>query len=287
MSERKHNYKFSIMDLNSENPCQWCAGCGNFTILAAVKQAIVGLKIDPKDVLIVSGIGCSSKFPHYINCYGLETLHGRALPAAIGAKMSNPNLHVIVVGGDGDGFSIGVGHFLHSIRADVNITYLVLDNEIYALTKGQTSPRTRAEVVTPTSLNGGNNQFCPLTFAISNGCRFVARSSSHNLKHMKDVISRAIAFKGFAFVDIMQSCVSYYKNRDFKWFNENVGVLDGESLPNNKFEVLEFIDESNLAGKFEIGIYYEKNIEYLEDKSTKVFDNLNNIDICTCFKDFN
>ncbi len=279
-------YKFSVMDLNSVNKCQWCPGCGDFVILGSVKQALVELKIDPKDVLIVSGIGCSSKFPHYINCYGLETLHGRALPTALGAKLSNPNLHVVVVGGDGDGFSIGVGHFLHTIRADINITYLVFDNEIYALTKGQTSPRTRDGVKTPTSLDGGNNQFCPLSFAINAGCRFVARSSGSQMKHLKQTVMAAISHKGFSFVDVVQACPSYYKSRDFKWFSENVSLLDESKSFGSKFEVLEYLDNSNKNDSLEIGVFYENEIEYVEDLKTKVFDDLSGVDIKSCLKDF-
>lgn len=280
-------YKFKITDLNNKNTCQWCPGCGDFGILAAVKQSIIALEIDPKDVLIISGIGCSSKFPHYINCYGLETLHGRALPTAIGAKMSNPNLYVIVVGGDGDGFSIGAGHFLHTIRTDINITYIVLDNELYALTKGQTSPRTRDDVITPTNLRAGNNQFCPLSFAISNGCRFVSRSSSFNLRHMKETIIDAISHKGFSFVDIVQSCPSYYKNRDFKWFKENITDLGEEVSFDNKFKVLEHLEKANKEKKLEIGIFYkEKKEDYVEDKECKVFDDLSDIDVSGCLKEF-
>jgi len=280
-------YKFSLKDFGNLNQNQWCPGCGNFGILTAVKQAIIELEINPKDVLIVSGIGCSSKFPHYINCYGIETLHGRAIPTAIGAKMSNPNLHVIVVGGDGDGFSIGIGHFLHGIRSDVNITYIVLDNEIYALTKGQTSPRTQNGIKTPTSLNGYNNQFCPLSFAIINGCRFVARSSSNNLSHMKEIIVQAISHKGFSFVDIMQSCVSYYKTRDFKWFSENISELDRNICPpENKFKVLEYLEKINSKSKIEIGVFYKKEVDFVEYKKTKVFDDLDNINIYNCLKEF-
>lgn len=141
-----------IEDLNNDHTNQWCPGCGNFPILLALKQAIAQLNLNPKDVVMVSGIGCSGKTPHYINTYGIESIHGRPVAAATGVHLTNPNLTVIAVGGDGDGYGIGLNHFIQAVRRNINITYVVFNNMIYALTKGQTSP---------TSLKGTKTKSTP------------------------------------------------------------------------------------------------------------------------------
>ena len=141
--------KYTILNLNQpKNTIQWCPGCGDFGILFAIKKAILNLEINPKDVVIVSGVGCSSKLPHYIKTYGIETLHGRTLPIASAIKLANKKLHVIVISGDGDGYGIGMGHFIHTIRRNVNITYLVHNNQTYGLTKVQASPTTNKGIKT-------------------------------------------------------------------------------------------------------------------------------------------
>ncbi len=166
-------------------PTAWCPGCGNFGILKAVNQALVDLQIEPYNVLLVSGIGQAGKLPHYTRGNVLNVLHGRPLPAAIGAKIVNPGLTVIAVSGDGDGYGEGGNHFLHSVRRNHDITYLVHNNQVYGLTKGQASPTSDLGFVTKTSLEGASNPLNPLSVAIAAGASFVARGFAGDIPHLK------------------------------------------------------------------------------------------------------
>jgi 2-oxoglutarate ferredoxin oxidoreductase subunit beta len=181
----------------------WCPGCGNFGILKAVNEALVELAVDPYQVLIVSGIGQAGKLPHYTRCNTLNELHGRALPAAIGAKLANPELLVIAVGGDGDGYGEGGNHFLYSMRRNHDITYLVHNNQVYGLTKGQASPTSDAGFVTRTTPEGAGPAINPLAVAIAAGATFVARGFAGDIKHLSGLITQGINLEGFALIDIL------------------------------------------------------------------------------------
>lgn len=261
MSEKK----FSIVDLNEVNhEIQWCPGCGDFGILFAIKKAIVSLGINPKDVVVVSGIGCSGKLPHYIKTYGVEALHGRALPVATGVKFANPDLHVIVVGGDGDGYGIGVGHLVHSIRRDINLTYIVHNNETYGLTKGQASPTTKVDSKTSSTPFGVVDEpLNPLAMAISLGGSFVARGYSQDMVHLANLISEGIMHKGFSLIDVIQPCVSY-DHLGFKLNKLQVSKLESNDITdkNKAFELS--IDNSDVK---KIGIFYKSERESQESKS--------------------
>lgn len=258
-----NEYKFSIANLDPKHTSQWCPGCGNFGIVAAVKQAIIKLKIDPKDVLIVSGIGCSSKFPHYLKTYGIETIHGRALPVATGAKLANKDLHVIVVGGDGDGYGIGMGHLIHTMRRNINITYLINNNEIYALTKGQTSPTTPKGRQTPSTPNGSiETPINPMALAIAGGATFVAKSFSGDLAHMTDIIVKGMEHKGFSLIDIGQICVSYNPLMNYAWYKERIYKLEDQEGYNQKNKSWGLIHaHENQEEKLGIGVYYHSDTD--------------------------
>jgi 2-oxoglutarate ferredoxin oxidoreductase subunit beta len=199
----------------------WCPGCGDFAVLAAIQQALAALQVDPKDLAIVSGIGCSSRLPGFLNAYGLHTVHGRALPAATGIKLARPDLTVMAVGGDGDFFSIGVGHLPHAVRRDVNITCIVMDNEIYGLTKGQTSPTSPQGHVTK-STPGGNQAvpLHPLAIALSSGATYVARGFSSQPKQLAELIKMGMQHEGFSFIHTMSPCVTFYDT--YKLYKEKV-----------------------------------------------------------------
>jgi 2-oxoglutarate ferredoxin oxidoreductase subunit beta len=199
----------------------WCAGCGDFAVLAALQQAFVAIQIDPKDLAIVSGIGCSSRLPGFVQSYGLHTVHGRALPAATGLKLARPDLTVIAVGGDGDFFSIGVGHLPHAARRDVNITCIVMDNEIYGLTKGQTSPTSPyGHTTKSTPLGNQAMPLHPLALVLASGATFVARGFSSQPKHLAELIRMGIEHPGFAFIQAMSPCVTFYDT--YKLYKEKV-----------------------------------------------------------------
>ncbi|MFA6090838.1 MAG: thiamine pyrophosphate-dependent enzyme [Candidatus Gracilibacteria bacterium] len=194
------------------NLIQWCPGCGDFIILGAIRKALQELGIPKQDVVIVSGVGCSGKISQYIDGYAAETLHGRAIPFALGVKFANPKLKVICIGGDGDGYGIGLGHFLHACRRNNPIIYLVLDNENYALTTGQASATTPLSIKTRTTLLGNKTPpFNPVELAKTAGCQFSRGTTDTNLTELKEVIKEAIMCEGFAHVNIKQACPSWKK----------------------------------------------------------------------------
>ncbi len=195
-------------DFKSELKPIWCPGCGDFGVLASLYRSMADLDLDPTQTVVVSGIGCSSRLPHFVSTYGIHTLHGRPLPVAMGVKLANPELTVIAVGGDGDGFAIGLGHFPHAARRNVDITYLVMDNEIYGLTKGQASPTSLFQQKAPTTPFGNpEDPLNTLAFALSAGASFVARGASFNTKALTELITQAIEHKGFAYINAVYPVV--------------------------------------------------------------------------------
>ncbi len=207
----------------------WCPGCGDFGVLSSLKKATLEKEVKSHEMLIVSGIGCSSNLPGYVNAYGVHSLHGRALPVATGAKLANHNLKVVITGGDGDGFGIGVGHFIHAMRRNLDLTYVVMDNEIYGLTTGQASPTTMEAHKTKTTPRGNVEQpINPLVLAISSGATFVARAFSGQPAQMSSLIEQGMAHKGFAFIDVFSPCVTYNKLNTYAWFKERVYNLQEE-----------------------------------------------------------
>ncbi|MGG0657805.1 2-oxoacid:ferredoxin oxidoreductase subunit beta [Rummeliibacillus pycnus] len=204
----------------------WCPGCGDFSVQAAIQRAAANLEIVPHELAVVSGIGCSGRLSGYINSYGLHGIHGRALPIAQGLKMANRDLNVIATGGDGDGFAIGMGHTIHSIRRNIDITYIVMDNQIYGLTKGQTSPRSAAGFITKSTPGGAiEPSLKPLEVALSSGATFVAQSFSTDLKELTAIIEAGMRHKGFSFINVFSPCVTYNKINTYDWFKENITKL--------------------------------------------------------------
>ncbi|MBQ0139545.1 MAG: 2-oxoacid:ferredoxin oxidoreductase subunit beta [Kurthia sp.] len=204
----------------------WCPGCGDFSVQAAIQRAAANQGIEPHELAVVSGIGCSGRLSGYVNAYGLHGIHGRALPIAQGLKMANRDLNVIATGGDGDGFAIGMGHTVHSIRRNIDVTYVVMDNQIYGLTKGQTSPRSAAGFVTKSTPGGAiEPSLKPLEVALSSGATFVAQSFSTDLKELTAIIEAGMQHKGFSFINVFSPCVTYNKVNTYDWFKENLTKL--------------------------------------------------------------
>jgi 2-oxoglutarate ferredoxin oxidoreductase subunit beta len=197
----------------------WCPGCGNFSILEAVKKALVASQLQPHQTLFVSGIGQAAKAPHYLNANVFNGLHGRSLPVATGAKLANPDLTVIVESGDGCNYGEGGNHFLAAIRRNINVTLLVHNNQIYGLTKGQASPTTDENFITKAQPEGVSSApFNPLAVAVAMQAGFVARSFSGMIDHLSSMIREGIAHRGFALIDILQPCVSFNKVNTFSWY---------------------------------------------------------------------
>lgn len=244
---------------------EWCPGCGNFSILKAIKKALVNLGKEPHEVLIVSGIGQAGKLPHYMKCNTFNGLHGRTLPPATGAKIANHELTVLTVGGDGDAYGEGGNHIIHTIRRNPNITAIVHDNQIYGLTKGQASPTSELGMKTKVQTHGVfNTPLNPLALAISLDCSFVARGYAGNIEHLTGILEEAINHRGFALVDILQPCVSFNKLNTFKWYAERVYRLDEEGyVPDDRITAFERSLE--WGDKIPIGVFYKKEKPILED----------------------
>ena len=196
----------------------WCPGCGDFTVLASVTRALALLQRPPHEVAVVSGIGCSSRIPAYTNCYGFHGVHGRSLAAATGLKVARPELTVLVASGDGDGYSIGGNHFLHACRRNVDLTYLVMDNHVYGMTKGQASPTTEPDWDNKLSPGGtGIRAFHPLVIALAAGANFVARAFAGDQNGTAEIIAQAVRHPGFSFIEILSPCVTFRpEQRDWK-----------------------------------------------------------------------
>ncbi|MCX7241985.1 MAG: 2-oxoacid:ferredoxin oxidoreductase subunit beta [Burkholderiales bacterium] len=209
---------FTAADFKSSYKPIWCPGCGDFTVLSSVTKALAIVGIAPKDCAVVSGIGCSSRIPAYTTCYGFHGVHGRSLAAATGLKVARPDLQVLVAGGDGDGYSIGGNHFLHACRRNVDMTYLVMDNHVYGMTKGQPSPTTEPDWDSKLSPGGtGLRVFNPSVVALASGANFVARAFAGDLHGTADIIARAMKHPGFSFVEILSPCVTFRpEQRDWR-----------------------------------------------------------------------
>jgi 2-oxoglutarate ferredoxin oxidoreductase subunit beta len=197
-------------DFRSDVKPVWCPGCGDYHVLLALTKALAALGLRPEQVVVVSGIGCSSRVPAYTNCYGFHGIHGRALPLATGVKVARPDLTVICAGGDGDGFSIGGNHFLHACRRNVDLTYIVMDNEVYGMTKGQPSPTTDPSWDSALSPGGtGMSPFHPLVIALASGANFIARAFSGDPSGTAKMITDAITHPGFSFIQVLSPCVTF------------------------------------------------------------------------------
>ena len=243
----------------------WCPGCGNFGILKAVNNALVELDLKPHQILMVSGIGQAGKLPHYSRANVFNSLHGRALPVAIGAKLSNHELTVIVFGGDGDGYAEGGNHFMHALRRNHDITYLVHDNQIYGLTKGQASPTSDAGFITKTTPDGADPSMNPVRLAVADGATFVARGFAGDVEHLAGIIKEGIRHKGFSLIDILQPCVSFNHKNTYQWYRERVYKLENENYDPADIQQVEAKVEE-WGDRIPLGILYREERETFENR---------------------
>ena len=254
----------------------WCAGCGDYAILKALKLALAELGIAPHQVLLVSGIGCGSKLPDYMNANGYMTIHGRPLAVATGAKLANPELHVIVVNGDGDSYGIGGNHFLHTCRRNPNITQIVENNQIYGLTKGQYSPTSDAGFITTTSPDGAfEAALNPAAVALAAGATFIARSFSGDPKHLAEVIAQGVRHRGYALIDVLQPCVTFNRVNTYAWYRERVYHLEEEQGYDHSDRTAAWHKAQEWGERIPVGVIYqvdgvppyEEQVRALEDGS--------------------
>ena len=254
-------------DYKSKVKPTWCPGCGDYGLLAALYQALARLQLDPAKTMIVSGIGCSSRLPFFVKTYGFQTAHGRVLPVATGVKIANPELTVIAVGGDGDGFSIGGGHLVHAVRRNPNITYVVMDNQIYGLTKGQTSPTSPLGIKTKsTPFGSADAPINPMAWVLASGVSFAARGFSGDPKLLIDLITAAVQHPGFAFVQAMSPCPTF--NNNFDLWRGKVVSLPAEHNPEDRLQAMaQAIREDAIP----LGVFYRETRPTLESH-TRVTD---------------
>jgi 2-oxoglutarate ferredoxin oxidoreductase subunit beta len=249
----------------------WCPGCGNFGILQALNRALIEMDIEPHQVLLVSGIGQAGKLPHYTRGNVFNSLHGRPVPPAIGAKIANSELIVIAVSGDGDAYGEGGNHFLHAARRNHDITYLVHNNQVYGLTKGQASPTSDFGFITKTTPNGAANPVNPIALAIVSGASFVSRGFAGDMDHLANLIKKGITHRGFALIDILQPCVSFNHKNTYQWYKERVYKLEDEGYdPGDRKAALEKALE--WGDKFPIGVIYKGDLPVYEDQLPALSD---------------
>ncbi len=250
----------------------WCKGCGDFGVLNSLQRAVFELGLKPHEILCVSGIGCSSNLPGYFNAYGMHTLHGRALPVATGAKLGNHQLTVIATGGDGDGYGIGGNHLMHTARRNIDITYLVMNNQIYGLTTGQVSPTSRPDMKTKSTPFGNLElPINPLTSAIMNGATYVARGFSADVKHLTELIKKGIQHEGFSLIDVFSPCVTYNFDNDFAFFKPRIRKLEDEDHDPSDWKAA--CEKAMLWGdEIYIGLFHENDRASLDSLEPVIAD---------------
>ncbi|MCL5804352.1 MAG: thiamine pyrophosphate-dependent enzyme [Candidatus Thermoplasmatota archaeon] len=246
----------TVADFNGKVKPDWCPACGNFAQLSALKAVLAELGIEPHNTVVVSGIGCSSNLPEFINAYGFHGLHGRLLPVASAIKWANPKLTVIGYGGDGDGFFEGTQHFYHTAKRNVDITYIVSDNQIFGLTTGQASPTSELGFKSKTTPEGNiEKPINPLAFGLAAGATFVARGFSGDPKHLNDIIKKGIQHRGFSFIDVFSPCVTFNKYNTYDYFRKKVYKYEAKDLTD--FSAA-YNAVQEWGEKIPIGIFYQK-----------------------------
>ncbi|MCL6563474.1 MAG: 2-oxoacid:ferredoxin oxidoreductase subunit beta [Firmicutes bacterium] len=255
----------TLAEFKTAEKSWWCPGCGDFGVLAALQKALVSVGVEPEKVAIVAGIGCSGKIGNYINSYNLHVTHGRTMPAALGLKLANRDLTVIAAGGDGDAYAIGMGHFMHAMRRNMDITYIVMDNHIYGLTKGQTSP-TSVEGFQTKSTPKGNIErpVHPLMLAISAGATFVAQGFSSWQPQLAKLIEAGIRHRGFSLINTISPCVTYNKVNTYDWYKKVLKNLDEDPnyRPNDRTAALAMLNETD---ELVTGLIYQEEGPSFED----------------------
>jgi len=281
----KKSYDLKPSDFNTKNRPTWCIGCGNYGIWNSLKKAFVELKLFPHDALIVFGIGCSGNGNNFIRAYAFHALHGMALPVATGAHLSNHNLKVIAMTGDGDGVGIGGNHFLHTCRRNLNITHIMHDNRIYGLTTGQTSPTSGRKFKSKSTPFGVLEEpVNPVMLALTCGATFVARGYSAEPEQLKNIIIKAIQHKGFSFIDVLQPCVTFNKIDTYEYYKDRIYKLEDLKEYDSGNFLLAF-QKSIEQEKIPLGIFYQAQKKTYSDGLDQirdfplVFQDISNIDI--------
>ena len=254
----------TLDDYKGQTPT-WCPGCGNFAILKAFKEAFVEMGIEPHQFIIVSGIGQSGKFPHYLKCNTFNGLHGRSLPVATGVSLVNHKMLVVAEAGDGDCYGEGGNHLINAMRRNINVKLFVHDNQIYGLTKGQASPTSMEGMITKNQPFGVlSEQFNPMAFAVALDCSFAARGYVGDPEHLKGLIKEAVNHKGFSLVDILQPCVTFNKTNTYEWYSQRVYKVESGYNPENRVEA--FQKALEWGDRIPIGVIHRNSRPTLEER---------------------
>lgn len=242
------------LDYTVKNRPIWCSYCGNYGVLSCFLSALARLEIDPAKLAIVSGIGCAGRFPAFVKGYGFHAVHGRALPIAVGLKAARPDLTVIVMGGDGDGLGIGGGHFLNAGRRDLDITYIMFDNSIYGMTKGQPSPTTPLGTVSRVTPGGvREHPLNPAQLAVMAGYTFVGRGYSGKGESLVDLIAAAVKHRGMSFVHTLTPCVTHNKQQTYQFYQKHIAALEETCNPADRNSAISY---SSMQEKIYLGVFY-------------------------------
>jgi len=254
---KKKKYGLKTIDFNTSKKPDWCYGCGNYGVWKALKKTFVNLNLKPHEILIVYGVGCSGNCVNFVKSYAFHSLHGRALPIATGAKLANHKLNVIVIGGDGDGTSIGGNHFIHTCRRNINMTYFLCDNKVYGLTEGQASSTSDMGFKTKsTPLGVREKPMNSVLLALSTGATFVARGFSGDTKHLADIMKKAVKHNGFSFVDIIQPCITLNEVNTYDFYKERIYELS-DVKDYDRSDLNMAIKKSMEKEKIPLGIFYQ------------------------------
>jgi 2-oxoglutarate ferredoxin oxidoreductase subunit beta len=254
----------TLDEYKSDEKPTWCPGCGDFGVLNAVYRALRIKNFEPHQVVAVSGIGCSSRIPYFISTYGFHGIHGRSMPIATGVRVARPDLKTLVFGGDGDAFAIGAGHFVHAMRRNLDLTYVVMDNAIYGLTKGQTSPTSGPGFSTLSTPQGNPEQALnPMMMAIASGATYVARGFSAEPQKLADLITEGIDHPGFAFIDVYSPCPTFNKVNTFKTYKESVAWLPADHDPADPIRAMHY---ANSEQPLYLGVFHRRSAPTFEQQ---------------------
>lgn len=243
-----------------ESKPTWCAGCGDYSVLAALNRALIEIGRPPWEIVVVSGIGCSSRFPYFMNTYGFHSAHGRGLAVATGLKSARPDLLVVATGGDGDALAIGGNHFFHTMRRNVDITYLLMDNQIYGMTKGQTAPTSHHGFCTKSTPYGAiEPPVDPVWSALTMGATFVAQGASFEVKALADLVLAGIRHKGMAMINILSPCTTYNKEIGKDYFKDHSFPVPADHDPSDLMAALKLARDSSIADRYPLGLLHVRN----------------------------
>jgi len=268
-----HKVDFKPKDYKDENtPSFWCAGCGHYGVLTSLLRALAEIGVDPNFLVSVSGIGCSSRLPYFVNSYKMHTLHGRAGPVATGVQLARPDLAVVVSGGDGDGFSIGGGHMPHLARKNINITYILMDNHVYGLTKGQCSPTSREEMKAAVTPYGGMEEpVDPIMYMLTYGATYVAQSFSGNAKLAAQLIKDGMEHKGFAFINLLSQCPSFNELDTAVAFRNACDEVTGHDI-SDRSAAMQAVNAAKQAGRIPTGLLYKTERPTLDQRMAELVE---------------